>query len=54
LFVKNGHGAEYKSKVKFTDDIDEIVSFLAGQKDQGQKMMGRLESLGMSQMLSID
>jgi hypothetical protein len=52
LFVNNGHGDEYKSKVRFTDDIDEVVELLVEQKQgSGARMAGRLDTLGMSDLL---
>jgi predicted Rossmann-fold nucleotide-binding protein len=52
LFIANGHGDEYKRKVLFTDDIDQIVDFLGAQQDKREKMMSRLETLGMSERLA--
>lgn len=52
LFIANGHGDEYKKKILFTDDIDQIIAFLGAQQDRGEKMMSRLETLGMSERLA--
>lgn len=52
LFVKNGHGDEYKAKVRFLDDVDEIVDFLASQKNPREKMSQRLAALGMAPMMA--
>jgi predicted Rossmann-fold nucleotide-binding protein len=52
LFIANEHGDEYKHKVLFTDDIDQIVDFLVAQQNKGEKMMSRLETLGMSDRLA--
>lgn len=52
LFVKNGHGDEYKQKVRFTDDIDEVVELLVAQKAGSEaRLMSRMETLGMADML---
>lgn len=53
LFVKNGHGDEYKQKVRFTDDIDEVVELLVAQKAGSEaRLMSRMETMGMSDMLA--
>lgn len=53
LFVKNGHGDEYKKKVRFTDDIDEVVELLVAQKAGSEaRLMSRMETLGMADMLA--
>jgi hypothetical protein len=53
LFVKNGHGDEFKQKVRFTDDIDEVVDLLVAQKAGSEaRLMSRMETLGMSDMLA--
>lgn len=53
LFVKNGHGDEFKKKVRFTDDIDEVVDLLVAQKAGSEaRLMSRMETLGMSDMLA--
>ncbi|WP_156041744.1 hypothetical protein [Bradyrhizobium sp. URHD0069] len=43
------HGEQYKEQASFTD---EIVKILIDQQDTGARMMSRLETLGMSQMLA--
>ncbi|TGN89679.1 hypothetical protein EOW77_0005050 [Bradyrhizobium yuanmingense] len=52
LFVKNGHGDEYKEKVRFTDDVDEVVGLLLAQKaGSEERLMSRMETMGMADML---
>jgi hypothetical protein len=46
LFIKNGREAEYQAKVRFMDDVDEIVEFLVGQQASAQKTKNRFEALG--------
>ncbi|MCA9814549.1 MAG: hypothetical protein KC652_05490 [Cyanobacteria bacterium HKST-UBA01] len=47
LFTNNGKGEEYEKKVRFMDDIDEIVDFLVEQKNQSKEGTSRFEAMGM-------
>jgi hypothetical protein len=52
LFIKNGREAEYRAKVRFMDDVDEIVEFLVGQQASAQKTKNRFEALGMGPVMT--
>jgi len=52
LFVKNGKEAEYRSKVLFTDDIDELVGFLITNRPSPGEYFKRMMALGLGPMLA--
>ncbi|WP_315724972.1 MULTISPECIES: hypothetical protein [unclassified Bradyrhizobium] len=52
LFAKNGQGDEFEKKVRFTDDIEEVVELLVAQKaGSDARLLSRMETLGMSDLL---
>jgi predicted Rossmann-fold nucleotide-binding protein len=51
LFVKNGRGDEYKAKVRFFDEVDEVVDFLTNQPVSVDKTLARFQSLGMGPIM---
>lgn len=51
LFVKNGRESEYRAKVRFMDDIDEIVEFLVAQQATATSAMSRLRALGLGPVI---
>ncbi|MBA4026832.1 MAG: hypothetical protein C0473_01180 [Cyanobacteria bacterium DS3.002] len=51
LFVKNNLEQEYKEKVRFMDDVDEIVDFLISQNASNDKTMKRFQALGMAPII---
>ncbi|APR80031.1 Hypothetical protein A7982_05378 [Minicystis rosea] len=51
LFVKNGRESEYKAKVRFMDDVDEVVQFLVDQLATAKSAMTRLRAIGLGPVI---